>query len=66
MNWLPLTEDKIEGSATVLTFPGIESDTAEMLMRLPQEKLTQLKELIDHGGNIKQLKSGNYCHLSAS
>ena len=43
---LPLAEDKIEGPTTVLTFLGIELDTAEMLMRLPQEKLTRLKELI--------------------
>ncbi len=43
---LPLAEEKIEGPATVLTFLGIELDTKQMLMRLPQEKLARLKELI--------------------
>ncbi len=43
---LPLVEEKIEGLVTVLTFVGIELDTKQMLMRLPQEKLARLKELI--------------------
>ena len=40
---LPLATEKIEGPAAVLTFLGVEFDTDQMQMRLPQEKLDHLQ-----------------------
>lgn len=44
---LPLKWQKLEGPATVLGFLGILLDTQRMEMRLPQEKLKELKLLIN-------------------
>ena len=37
---------KLEGPSTVLTFLGIEMDTVAMSLRLPAEKLTELRGLV--------------------
>ena len=40
---VPLKSSKVEGPAKILTFLGIELDTTEMEVRLPQQKLADLK-----------------------
>ena len=41
---VPLALEKVEGPSTVLPFLGIVLDTTRMEARLPDEKLTRLKE----------------------
>ncbi len=43
---IPVAIEKLEGPATVLTFLGIEMDTTEMVLRLPDQKLQELKQLV--------------------
>ena len=43
---VPLAPDKVCGPATCITFLGIEIDTVERMLRLPQDKLSALMELI--------------------
>ena len=43
---LPVAPSKLEGPATCLSFLGIEIDSEKMEVRLPQEKLANLKELV--------------------
>ena len=42
----PVAEEKTEGPATVLTFLGIEIDTLQQQVRLPQDKLLRLTATI--------------------
>ena len=42
----PVTSEKTEGPATTLTFLGIEIDTVQSQIRLPQDKLDRLKSTI--------------------
>ena len=44
---VPLEEDKCEGPATALTFLGMELDSVAKTIRLPDSKLSRLKELLD-------------------
>ena len=43
---IPIAEDKLEGPATCLVFLGIELDTLQMSLRLPIEKLQELRQLV--------------------
>lgn len=43
---VPVEEDKSEGPSTVLTFLGIEIDTIRMALRLPDDKLKQLQQIL--------------------
>ena len=43
---VPLADDKIVAPTEVLVFLGIELDTINMVMRLPQEKVSEIKERI--------------------
>ena len=43
---VPIAEQKLQGPTTSLSFLGIELDTMAMELRLPQEKLGQLKVMI--------------------
>ena len=52
---VPVAEDKLEGPATSLTFLGIELDTEQMVLRLPPEKLIELRTL------LSQWHSRRYC-----
>ena len=45
---VPVAGEKTEGPATSLTFLGIQIDTRAMQLRLPQEKLHDLKTRLDH------------------
>ncbi|XP_061175557.1 uncharacterized protein LOC133184484 [Saccostrea echinata] len=42
----PLAEDKTIGPVSVLTFLGLEIDTINMLIRIPQAKVDILKQII--------------------
>ncbi len=44
----PVAMEKLEGPSTKLTFLGFEIDMVAMEVRLPQAKLAELKELIQH------------------
>lgn len=44
---LPAAPSKVEGPSTVLTFLGIEVDTDQQELRLPQPKLCRLRERIN-------------------
>ena len=50
---VPLAEHKREGPTTQLTFLGIEIDTVEGSLRLPQEKLERLVTTIQNWGDRK-------------
>ena len=43
---IPVAAHKVEGPIAVITFLGIELDTNQMIMRLPDEKLQRLKTRI--------------------
>ena len=45
---VPLQVEKIEGPACVMTFLGIEFDTENMIMRLPDDKRCHLQQLLDN------------------
>ena len=59
---VPIAEDKTEGPCTRLTFLGIEIDTEEMVLRLPRDKLDELKSqlqnmLTKHKVTLRELQS---------
>lgn len=43
---LPIKEEKTVSPTTVLTFSGIENDTVKCEVRLPEDKLTSLKDIL--------------------
>ena len=43
---IPVAMEKLEGPTTLLSFLGIELDTRLMVLRLPQEKLVELRVLL--------------------
>ena len=43
---MPVASDKVEGPSTCLKYLGIEIDTQWMCLRLPQDKLADLKQLV--------------------
>ena len=45
---VPLAEDKSIGPVTVLTFLGLEINTEEMLIKIPQNKLDALVETLEN------------------
>ena len=52
----PMAEEKTEGPATVLTFLGIEIDTREACLRLPQDKLTRLRQTTEEWAQRKSCR----------
>ena len=54
---VPIAEDKLEGPTTSLSFLGIELDCDRMVLRLPQEKLSELHIL------LAQWRLWRYCHI---
>ena len=48
---VPLAEDKTEGPTCVLTFLGIEIDSNQFILRLPQEKLARICKTLDDWTN---------------
>ena len=45
---IPVAREKLEGPTTRLSFLGIELDTHLMVLRLPQEKIEELRALLAH------------------
>ena len=43
---VPIAEDKLEGPASTMTYLGIEIDAENGIMRLPSDKLSQLRSLV--------------------
>ena len=54
---VPIAEDKLEGPTTSLSFLGIELDSDRMVLRLPQEKLSELHIL------LARWRSWRYCQI---
>ena len=61
---VPVAKEKIEGPATNLKFLGLEIDTVQMLVKIPQDKLIDLNQVIDdtigkyrHKITLKDLQS---------
>ncbi len=50
---LPIAPKKLEGPTTRLSFLGIELDTHNMVMRLPAQKLEELKGLVQAWWGVK-------------
>ena len=44
---VPIADDKLEGSATRLTYLSIEIDSDDMVIRLPEEKLFELRSFLE-------------------
>ena len=57
---LPLKWQKLEGPATVTVFLGIVLDTQRLEMRVPEEKLREIKELAT---KWQSRKAGKKCKL---
>jgi hypothetical protein len=52
---IPIADDKTVEPTTCLTFLGIELDTVAMQMRLPQDKLTELRDRLQAVLQVKKL-----------
>ena len=59
----PVASEKIEGPATTLTYLGIEMDTVNMQLRLPQDKLDRVKAVVDQW--LVRRKAGKKCDLQS-
>ncbi len=59
---LPLASEKLEGPTSKLTFQGIELDSSAMEMRLPSDKLQELKATISSWMVRKSATNASYCH----
>ena len=58
---VPVEPNRCEGPSTSLPILGIEVDTAQMQLRLPEEKLANLNYLIKSiGGAARVAQSGSY------
>ena len=53
---MPLDESKEEGPSEVLTFLGLEIDTVNMEVRLPQEKLREMRSLLKRWRGMKSCR----------
>ena len=53
---VPVSDEKVEGPSTNIKFLGLEVDTIEMVVRLPSDKLNDLRSSIDWFINRKQKK----------
>ena len=53
---MPLDDAKEEGPAEVVTFLGIELDTNNMEIRLPREKLTELRTTVKRWRGMKSCR----------
>ena len=64
---VPLAEDKVEGPVPFLTFQGIELNTMTMSLRLPEDKLASLRDLLHRVQNAKCIRViGLWCLLSTT
>ena len=54
---VPVAREKLEGPVTCLVFLGIELDTVRMCLRLPQEKLDDLRTV------LAEWRMKKFCHI---
>ena len=45
---VPVSEEKVEGPATCIKFLGLEVETINMLVKIPKDKLTDLRRCISN------------------
>ena len=57
---VPLAEDKTDGPSTVITFLGFELDSDRLELRIPEEKVSKIKECILPWARGKAGKSVNF------
>ena len=57
-------EEKTEGPSTFITYLGVELDTVVMKMCLPQNKLSQLKLVLEKWKEKKAVLKRNLLHIS--
>ena len=57
---VPLAEDKTDGLSTVITFLGFELDSDRLELRIPEEKVSKIKECILPWARGKAGKSVNF------
>jgi hypothetical protein len=60
---VPIADDKLVWSSTTITYLGIEIDTINMTVRLPEEKLTKLKQLLAEWNQKKKVKKSELLAL---
>ncbi len=63
---MPLDENKTEGPAEVITFLGIEIDSINMELRLPQEKLSELLNLLKKWRGMKSCRKRDLQSIAGS
>ncbi len=63
---MPLNENKTEGPAEVITFLGIEIDSINMELRLPQEKLSELLNLLKKWRGMKSCRKRDLQSIAGS
>ena len=63
MAGLPIKPSKLVGPAPCLTFLGIELDSVEGVLRLPQDKLQNIIQILQQWQGYKACRKRNlYCH----
>ena len=53
---MPLEEEKEEGPSTAITFLGLELDTVNLVVRLPEEKLKELRATLQSWRGMKSCR----------
>ena len=56
---VPLVEDKCEGPSSMLALLGIEIDTQEGVLQLPQEKCLRVQTILTHWRKNSGTGGGN-------
>jgi hypothetical protein len=60
---VPLAEENTIGPACILLFLGLEIDTLEMVIRIPQEKLVEVRHKLHMVLSKKKVTLKEYSHL---
>ena len=53
---VPLAEEKTEGPTSAITFLGLELDAANQMIRIPQDKLVQLRAIVERVSSARKLR----------
>ncbi len=68
---VPVAHEKIEGPSTIVTFQGITIDTVAGELRIPEEKLVHIRQLVQswlgkRSGNFRECQSllGDLSHAA--
>ena len=60
---VPLAEENYIGPACIIIFLDLEIDTLEMVIRIPQEKLVEVRHKLHMVLNKKKVTLKEYSHL---